>query len=146
MCKSSKRKKESQKEFGFIDFADGTCFKHLQLVYNNELKDYKSNIEVNNLIKTKINDYTIITYDLLWDSQKEIGYNMYQKIAVYATSDYIYTITQNSDKEIDSKEFTNLLNTFKPAKVASESIIPEVIVILIICTLIIIYFKRSKKK
>ena len=71
---------------------------------------------------------------------------MYQKIAVYATSDYIYTITQNSDKEIDSKEFTNLLNTFKPAKVASESIIPEVIVILIICTLIIIYFKRSKKK
>ena len=29
-----------QKEFGFIDFSDGTCFKHLQLVYNNELKDF----------------------------------------------------------------------------------------------------------
>ena len=24
-----------QKEFGFIDFADGTCFKHLQVVYDN---------------------------------------------------------------------------------------------------------------
>ena len=27
-----------QKEFGFIDFSDGTCFKHLQLVYNDKLK------------------------------------------------------------------------------------------------------------
>ena len=34
------RNHRKQKEFGFIDFADGTCFKHLQLVYNNELKDF----------------------------------------------------------------------------------------------------------
>ena len=26
-----------QKEFGFIDFSDGTCFKHLQVVYDNKL-------------------------------------------------------------------------------------------------------------
>ena len=29
-----------QKEFGFIDFSDGTCFKHIQLVYDNELKNF----------------------------------------------------------------------------------------------------------
>ncbi len=29
-----------QKEFGFIDFSDGTCFKHMQLVYDNKLKDF----------------------------------------------------------------------------------------------------------
>ena len=30
-----------QKEFGFIDFSDGTCFKHLQLVYTNELSSFE---------------------------------------------------------------------------------------------------------
>ncbi len=29
-----------QKTFGFIDFSDGTCFKKLQLVYNDELKTF----------------------------------------------------------------------------------------------------------
>ena len=27
------RNHRPQKEFGFIDFSDGTCFKHLQIVY-----------------------------------------------------------------------------------------------------------------
>ena len=30
-----------QKEFGFIDFSDGTCFKHVQLVYDNKLKEFE---------------------------------------------------------------------------------------------------------
>ncbi|MDD6878888.1 MAG: asparagine--tRNA ligase [bacterium] len=29
-----------QKEFGFIDFSDGTCFKHVQLVYDNKLDSF----------------------------------------------------------------------------------------------------------
>ncbi len=29
-----------QKDFGFIDFSDGTCFKNLQLVYDNELPKF----------------------------------------------------------------------------------------------------------
>ena len=29
-----------QKEFGFIDFSDGTSFKHVQLVYDNSLEDF----------------------------------------------------------------------------------------------------------
>ena len=31
------RNHRKQKEFGFIDFSDGTCFKHLQLVYKDKL-------------------------------------------------------------------------------------------------------------
>ena len=34
------RNHRKQKEFGFIDFSDGTCFKHIQLVYDNKLKDF----------------------------------------------------------------------------------------------------------
>ena len=30
-----------QKEFGFIDFSDGTCFKKLQIIYTNELEDFE---------------------------------------------------------------------------------------------------------
>lgn len=34
------RRHRKQKEFGFIDFSDGTCFKHLQVVYDKETKDF----------------------------------------------------------------------------------------------------------
>ena len=34
------RNHRKQKEFGFIDFSDGTCFKHLQLVYKDGLSDF----------------------------------------------------------------------------------------------------------
>ncbi len=34
------RNHRPQKEFGFIDFADGTCFKHLQVVYDNNLDNF----------------------------------------------------------------------------------------------------------
>jgi len=34
------RRHRKQKEFGFIDFSDGTCFKHMQIVYDKETKDF----------------------------------------------------------------------------------------------------------
>ncbi len=34
------RNHRKQKEFGFIDFSDGTYFKHVQLVYTNDLKEF----------------------------------------------------------------------------------------------------------
>ena len=34
------RNHRKQKEFGFIDFADGTCFDHVQLVYDDKLKEF----------------------------------------------------------------------------------------------------------
>ena len=35
------RNHRKQKEFGFIDFSDGTCFKHVQLVYTDKLSDFE---------------------------------------------------------------------------------------------------------
>ena len=34
------RNHRKQKEFGFIDFSDGTCFNHIQIVYDDKLKDF----------------------------------------------------------------------------------------------------------
>ena len=35
------RNHRKQKEFGFIDFSDGTDFKHIQIVYESALKDFE---------------------------------------------------------------------------------------------------------
>ena len=53
------RNHRKQKEFGFIDFSDGTCFKHVQLVYTDKLEDFDmiskikigSSIEVTGKVK-----------------------------------------------------------------------------------------------
>ena len=34
------RNHRRQKEFGFIDFSDGTCFEHLQIVYDDKMKNF----------------------------------------------------------------------------------------------------------
>ncbi len=34
------RSQRKQKDFGFIDFSDGTCFKHIQVVYDNNISNY----------------------------------------------------------------------------------------------------------
>ena len=36
------RNHRKQKEFGFIDFSDGTCFKHIQVVYDDKLSDFET--------------------------------------------------------------------------------------------------------
>ena len=42
------RNHRKQKEFGFIDFSDGTCFKHLQIVYDNKLKAFEEILKIKN--------------------------------------------------------------------------------------------------
>ena len=34
------RNHRKQKEFGFIDFSDGTCFNHIQVVYDDKLDSF----------------------------------------------------------------------------------------------------------
>ena len=48
------RNHRPQKEFGFIDFSDGTCFKHLQIVYDNTLSNFNeiSKLLVGSTIKS----------------------------------------------------------------------------------------------
>lgn len=42
------RNHRKQKEFGFIDFSDGTCLKHLQIVYDNKLKEFEEILKIKN--------------------------------------------------------------------------------------------------
>ena len=50
------RNHRKQKEFGFIDFSDGTCFKHLQIVYDNKLKEFEEILKIKN---AKLNFLTL---------------------------------------------------------------------------------------
>ena len=55
------RKHRKQKEMGFIDISDGTCFKKLQVVYDKELADFDmiqkihfgSSIEIKGILQTR---------------------------------------------------------------------------------------------
>jgi len=49
------RNHRKQKEYGFIDFSDGTCFKHLQAVYDDKLKDFDeiTRLHIGSAIKVK---------------------------------------------------------------------------------------------
>ncbi len=49
------RNHRKQKEFGFIDFSDGTAFKHIQIVYDDKLKDFENiqKIRVGSSIKVE---------------------------------------------------------------------------------------------
>ena len=42
------RNHRKQKEFGFIDFSDGTCFNHLQVVYDDKLDSFDEIIKIKN--------------------------------------------------------------------------------------------------
>ncbi len=42
------RNHRKQKEFGFIDFSDGTCFEHIQIVYDNQLDDFEEITKLHN--------------------------------------------------------------------------------------------------
>ena len=60
------RNHRKQKEFGFIDFSDGTCFNHLQIVYDDKLSTFEEiAVEVLNNVMIKLkNDYIdIYHYD-----------------------------------------------------------------------------------
>ena len=58
------RNHRKQKEFGFIDFSDGTCFKHLQIVYDDKLESFDeiqklhigSSIEVKGILVKSLNE------------------------------------------------------------------------------------------
>ena len=48
------RNHRPQKEFGFIDFSDGTCFKHLQVVYDKNIANFSSIVGLKNGSSIKV--------------------------------------------------------------------------------------------
>ena len=47
------RNHRKQSHFGFIDLSDGTCFEHLQIVYDDSLKEFEeiSKLKIGSVIK-----------------------------------------------------------------------------------------------
>ena len=109
---SSGKGDESKKEYTDEDLKEQK--KHLEETYKEQLKEYNVKVNVSDIERSSINDYSILVYDLFWESKDYTGYDMYQKGAVYTTKNYIYTITMSSDTELTSDDFNKLLNTFIP--------------------------------
>ena len=85
-----------QKEFGFIDFSDGTCFEHMQIVYDNTLPNFEqitklhigSAIKVVGTLKEK-NKYIIVD----WKTGMKIPSN---PILEPQTQIYLYAFYKSS--------------------------------------------------
>lgn len=66
------RKHRKQKEIGFIDISDGTCFKKLQVVYDKDLADFDkftkihfgSSIEVKGILQTRAKEIELKATDI----------------------------------------------------------------------------------
>ena len=56
---------------------------YLESIYSSGLQDYNMTIEVSDVKRDKINEQSILTYDVYWPSKDLTGYNIYQKGAVF---------------------------------------------------------------
>ncbi len=78
------RNHRKQKEFGFIDFSDGTCFSHVQIVYDQSLSNFEeitklmvgSAIKIEGILqksegKGQEFEIKLLSYELLGDCPKE---------------------------------------------------------------------------
>ena len=74
------RNHRKQKEYGFIDFSDGTCFKHVQLVYDNNLKDFDVCISINKNFENYSGYYDKVS-EIKIDFDSEVFYfsNVFKK-------------------------------------------------------------------
>ena len=87
------RNHRKQKEFGFIDFSDGTCFKHVQLVYHNTLSNF------NDIQKIKIGSSIEVNGEVVYYFVQVYNNNEYQ-IDVNTNDGYdISVITEAPYKE-----------------------------------------------
>lgn len=86
---------------------------YLTTSLNKELEEYEVTVEVTNVKKEQINNYTAIEYDSMWPTKESIGYNFYQKGYIFTTKNYVVSLTFGSSKEItDETEFyKNAINS-----------------------------------
>ena len=59
------RNHRKQKEFGFIDFNDGTFFKNVQIVYDNKLENFEENCLISGMAVKKAFSKVSEAYHLL---------------------------------------------------------------------------------
>lgn len=99
---------EEYTEEDLINYKD-----YLTTSLNKELEEYEVTVEVTNVKKEQINNYTAIEYDSMWPTKESIGYNFYQKGYIFTTKNYVVSLTFGSSKEItDETEFyKNAINS-----------------------------------
>ena len=99
---------EEYTEEDLINYKD-----YLTTSLNKELEEYEVTVEITNVKKEQINNYTAIEYDSMWPTKESIGYNFYQKGYIFTTKNYVVSLTFGSSKEItDETEFyKNAINS-----------------------------------
>ena len=68
------RNHRKQKEFGFIDLYDGTCFESLQVVYDNKLANFDEITKIHIGSAVKITGEIIVDYDPREKSLDKVWY------------------------------------------------------------------------
>ena len=59
-------------------------------------------------------DNSYLEYDIYYPTKEHTGYDTYQKSRMYATKNYIMTLTYSSDKNLDEDtEYKTILDSFK---------------------------------
>lgn len=89
--------------------------KTIESTINEGLSEYDLKVSVSNLDKSKLNDYTVLTYLTTWPTKDSFGYDMYQKSYVITTENYITTLVYTTTTESDqsSEDIKNTLSSFK---------------------------------
>ncbi len=106
----------NENEYDVAEYTDQDLEKqknYLEQMYKNSLLDYNMTVEISDMKKDTINDYSILTYESYWPSKDSVGHDIYQKSAVYTTKHYIYTILVSDEEKITDENFKEVLNTFE---------------------------------
>lgn len=104
--------------YSIKDYSDNDILnqkKYLENNINSALEDYKVNINVSNIFKTKIKDEYSLQYDLYWPTKEITGEDTYQRGNIFTTGKYIITYLYSSDNEIknDNEIYLETINSFK---------------------------------
>ena len=77
-------------------------------------EEYGIDIDISEIVRTKINDKYVLTYDVYWPTIDLIGKNTYQKGVMYTTEKYIVNLVYCSYDEIkdDDESYNILINSF----------------------------------
>lgn len=126
--------------------------KYLKEQFDQKLKDYDINIEINNTKKEILNGIYNLNYDVYWPTKEKIGYDTYQKGYIFTINDFIFVYNFTSDKSLlDNNYLIDSINSFKPndSIINSKNVKVKIVILTGIIAAIIStiakYIIRSKK-
>lgn len=105
-------------KYSIKDYTDNDILnqkKYLEDNINSALEDYKVNIVVSSIFKTKIKEEYSLQYDLYWPTKEITGEDTYQRGNVFTTGKYIITYLYSSNNEIkdDNEIYLKTINSLE---------------------------------